>query len=56
MAVRWSALRTSSRNVVIFLFLVIISVKRLSEPQGQVRPVGIGKTKKSACNCEYLEV
>jgi hypothetical protein len=49
MAVRLSALRTSRallpRNI-IFLLLVLISVKRLSKPQGLVRPEGLGKLKK----------
>jgi hypothetical protein len=51
MAVRLSALRTRRtllpRNIIIFMFLVLISVKRLSKPQGLVRPEGLGKFKKN---------
>jgi hypothetical protein len=51
MAVRLSALRTRRillpRNIIIFLPLVLISVKRLSKPQGLVRPEGLGKFKNS---------
>jgi hypothetical protein len=34
------------RNIIIFMFLVIISV-RLSKPQGLVQPQGLSKFKKS---------
>jgi hypothetical protein len=41
MAARLSALRTRRtllpRNIIIFMVLVLISVKRLSKPQGLVR-------------------
>jgi hypothetical protein len=49
MAVRLSALRTSRailpRNITCLL-LVLISVTRLSKPQGVARPEGLGKIKK----------
>jgi hypothetical protein len=49
MAVKLWVLRTGHillpRNI-IFLFLVLISVKRLSEPQGLVRPEGLDVFKK----------
>jgi hypothetical protein len=51
MMVRLSALRTRRtllpRNIIIFMFLVLISVRGLSKPQGLVRPEGLGKFKKS---------
>jgi hypothetical protein len=50
MAVGLLALRTGRtllpRNIIIFMFVVLISVKRLSKPQGLVRPDGLGKFKK----------
>jgi hypothetical protein len=49
MAVRLSALRTPRtlvpRNIIIFMFLVLISVKRLIKPQGLVRPEELGQFK-----------
>jgi hypothetical protein len=48
MVVSLSALSTRHtllpRNIIIFMFLVLISV-RLSKPQGLVRPEGLGKFK-----------
>jgi hypothetical protein len=51
MSVRLSALRTRRnllpRNIIILMFLVLISVKRLSKPQGLVQPEGLGTFKNS---------
>jgi hypothetical protein len=35
------------RNIIIFMFLVLISVKMLDKPQSLVRPEGLGKFKNS---------
>jgi hypothetical protein len=49
MVVRMSVLRTRRtllpRNIIICLFLVLISVKRLSKSQGLVRPEELRKLK-----------
>jgi hypothetical protein len=49
MAVRLSAPRTGRtlrpKNIIIFMVPVLISVKRLSEPQSLVLPEGLGKLK-----------
>jgi hypothetical protein len=50
MAVRLSALRTRCtllpRNIIILMFLVLISVTGWVNPQGLVRPKWLGKFKK----------
>jgi hypothetical protein len=55
MAVRLLALLTGSallpRNI--FLLLVLFSVKRLSEPQGLVRPEGLVKLEKNSMKKEH---
>jgi hypothetical protein len=57
MAVRLSALRTGRtllpRNIIILMFPVLISVKRLSKPQGLVRAEGLGKFKNSPAYIIY---
>jgi hypothetical protein len=51
MAVRLSDLHTRRtslpRNIIIFMFLVLISVRGLNKPQGLERPEGLGKLKKN---------
>jgi hypothetical protein len=49
MAVRLCVIHTRCtllpRNIIILMFLVLSSVKRLSKPQGQARLDGLGKFK-----------
>jgi hypothetical protein len=56
MAVRLSALCTRHtlllRNMIIFMFLVLISVKRLSKPQGLVWPEGLVNLKITSLGIE----